>query len=262
MTQEALFRSKTGALMPGLTKAAYGSLWRELLSDWSILTTQVVESASYSMAMVVRYALGLSATGGKVCALVADSLAGWTALATLRHLSNAGAQGIVIIAAEQSSAELILQLAPLKKMGIECARLSELSAEELSQIFTSCHNVICGFYALQAQFGPQADGVVSILNELRTPVHCLEAPLGMDVDSGRSLGAPLFASSTLSLGAPLIGLYYGNDYVGRHYLCDISIPPALYAKYTADLSPLFAEQPVVQIFPGQDKPAEDQSGKE
>jgi len=248
-----LFHSKTGLMFPGLTTADYKELWRELLYDHGIVTTQVVEAASYSMAMVVRHALGLSASGGNVYALVADTLSGWTALATLRHLTNAGARGTVLSAWSRTpSSELELQLKPLNKLGIPCLPLNEIPEQNISNLLASGHNVICGLFDHENIADSSTAGIVNILNELRTPVHCLEAPLGINIDSGQALSCPLFASSTLSLGVPLAGLYYGSQYVGRHYLCDISIPPALYRRYSADLCNLFAEQPVNQIFPLKD----------
>jgi hypothetical protein len=53
----------------------------------------------------------------------------------------------------------------------------------------------------------------------------------------------------LSLGAPLKGLNPGKNYVGRHYLCDISFSHAIYQKHGGDLSGFFSDQPVIQIYP-------------
>ena len=92
------------------------------------------------------------------------------------------------------------------------------------------------------------ESYVKVLNECQTPVHSVDAPLGINVDSGAPGADPLYSSSTLSLGVPFVGLADGNEYVGRHYVCDISATRALYTQDSGDdLGWLFAEQPVTQI---------------
>lgn len=258
MCKQASFHTKSGLNLPGISLASYQELWHELLSGYGLHSAQCIEAASYSMAMVVRYALGLSAAGGQVCCLAADTPAGWTALATLRHLTNAGAKGIVIAAwdTQRLSIELELALKPLHMNGVPCRELAGLAKDSACELFASCHNVICGLFERSPESPGSFDQLIETLNELQTPVHTIEAPLGVNADSGAALSCPLYASSTLSLGAPLQGLHSGHTFVGRHYLCDISIPPLLYRKYTENLGPLFAEQPVLQIFPSEEEGGE------
>jgi NAD(P)H-hydrate repair Nnr-like enzyme with NAD(P)H-hydrate epimerase domain len=253
------FVTRNGQTFCGLSRASLQQLRLALHTEYGLLPCQLAEAASYSMAMVVRYALGLSAKDGRVCAIVGDHLSGHIALATLRHLVCAGATAHIVFAIPQGSAgtpELNLQLAPLEKMGI----IADLytgpqDIENLSALLSGCHNVLSGLFDLQAaQDGPEADSsyldpIIMALNEHRIPVHSLEAPLGIDVDSGLARSPALFSSSTLSLAAPLIGLASAANYVGRHYLCDLSVAAELYQAFGANLAPLFSEQPVVQILP-------------
>ena len=222
-----------------------------LIDELGISRVQRIEAASYSMAMVVRYALGLSATGGKVTALVGDSLAGGVALATLRHLVNAGAEGCVLCLSPIAELSPVLreQLAPLERMNVSITHCTDAApGSSTHTTIESSHNVIVGLFEASetnALLGP----LVTLLNELHTPAHAIEAPLGVDPGTGAA-ATPLFASSTLSLGAPLVGLSAGGEYVGRHYLCDISATADIYRQSaTANLTSLFAEQPIVQIAP-------------
>jgi NAD(P)H-hydrate repair Nnr-like enzyme with NAD(P)H-hydrate epimerase domain len=240
----ARFKSKNGKEFAGFSVEAIADLQKNLY-DLGISPLQVAEAASYSMAMVVRYALGLSATGGRVCALVGDSIAGAVALATLRHLVNAGAEGLILTVSKEAKL-LVPQLAPLSKMGVPLEVLS--AATSLGEIAASCHNVIFGLFGTTGADSLLQE-IVSVLNEQQTPIHTIEAPLGLDLQTGAVSRQALFASSTLSLGAPYSALNPGQECVGRHYLCDISFTQAMYQKYGDDLSPLFAEQPVTQIFP-------------
>lgn len=243
--EDGVFYTKEGIAFTGVLPPAALAMRKALFSDFGLLPCQVSEAASYSMAMVVRYALGLSATGGKVLALVNDSLSGCIALATIRHLKNAGADARVVILDEKKTfgPELQLQLRILERLGIKPQ--SWASCEEL---LPSCHNVICGLFDFESAPSKEMGKVISLLNECHLPVHTIEAPIGVDLNTGKVGPTPLYASSTLSLGAPYAALKIAHDLVGRHYLCDISIPSSLYEKEGMDLSPLFADQPVVQIF--------------
>jgi NAD(P)H-hydrate repair Nnr-like enzyme with NAD(P)H-hydrate epimerase domain len=248
----ALFRTESGHTFPGVSSGTFNSLLSELTESYGINSAQICEAVSYSMAMIIRVALGLSAEGANVGALVSDSLSGWCSLATIRHLANAGTKCHVIIVNKPSpgSETFQLQLKPLEKMKIDIAYwTTPEQTKDFVERIGSYHNILCGLYD---QNQPENDFIKSIcntLNELQTPVHCIQAPAGLDVDSGERRSVPLFASSTLSLGIPLIGLQKGRDFTGRHYICDISLSRELYQKANTDLTSLFAEQPVVQIFP-------------
>ena len=238
--------------MPGFGAGQFRHMLRELTDSYGLCAAQLVEAASYSMAMVVRYALGLSSEGGRVGVLASDCLAGWTALATLRHLTNAGASGFVALfeRGAQRSPDLVQQLKPLQRCGVEVIAIPPKIAldDPFSCKIAECHNTLCGLFELDYQIDRQRPDLMEVLNELSTPIHSIVCPPGVDPDSGEAGSSVIYASSTLSLGVPLQGLVKAADFAGRHYLCDLSVAPALYADLGFDLSLLFSEQPVVQIF--------------
>ncbi len=246
-----LFYTKNGYKFEPLSPKNMALMRAELFSEYGLIPAQLTEASSYSMAMVVRYALGLFAKDGKVAVLVNNSLCGAVALGTLRHLVNAGAEGTVIIVEEsKASPDLELQLNAISKLSVEIEYWSRSNdSERLLKKLGSCHNMLLGLFRPNLIISPILAELIDGINDLATPIHTLDAPLGLDIESGKAGDKIIFASSTLSLGAPLTGLYAGSEYVGRHYLCDLSIPRKLYSKYGADLSPLFSEQPVLQIFP-------------
>jgi NAD(P)H-hydrate repair Nnr-like enzyme with NAD(P)H-hydrate epimerase domain len=247
-----LFRTETECLFPGVSSSAFESMLRELVDGYGVSYAQMCEAASYSMAMVARVALGLTADRAIVGALVSDSLSGWVALAALRHLANAGSEChiITVKAPAQAGVDYRLQMKPLEKMGLAVHSWENPDQNtDLSQLISKCHALICGLFSLKGEQEPLYKNVIDLINELNTPVHCIQAPLGINCDSGARAGAAVVASSTLSLGVPLQGLHKAHDFVGRHYLCDISVTKELYLRQGGDLSPLFSEQPVIQIFP-------------
>jgi NAD(P)H-hydrate repair Nnr-like enzyme with NAD(P)H-hydrate epimerase domain len=251
MTEQTLpegyhFVSKTGYAIIGFTPDEKRALL-EGVTALGIHRLQMVEAASYSFAMVVRFALGLSAQGGKVLALVGDCLAGEVVAATVRHLANAHASVTVFTLGDTLSASLEAQLTPLRKMGVTFVTLSSLSdITPLSAALGDAHNLLLGLYdAPRTEEGLPA--LATLLNESQVPIHAVEAPLGVDTLTGKLTPHALFASSTLSLGVPLIGLAAGSDCAGRHYVCDISCTSELYGSEARDLTVLFTDQPVVQI---------------
>lgn len=248
-----MFKTKAGLELPGISSNDLQKIRTALLEEIGLTYPQLTEAASYSMAMVVRFALGLSAAGGKVACIFDDTLTGWIALATTRHLMNAGsnAELIFIGDAEHPSPDLELQIAPFNAVGQSLTVWTSPDQNSaIASILETCHNSLCGYYKLGVAVTPFEQQINEMLNELTTPIYTIEAPPGIDADTGKSQGSPLYASCTLSLGAPLIGLA-GSDYVGRHYVCDLSIPPGLYRTAGMDLSPIFADQPVQQIFANQ-----------
>lgn len=246
--QSELFFTKTGEAVPSVDEMLYRELLQRLRSEFHISDIQIAEAAAYSMAMVVRYALGLSASGGEVTLVVGDTLSGQIALATARHLFHGGALTHLFIlgATPRYSEDFEQQKNALEALGMSSS-FHPLSGipDDLEVAISRSHNVICGLSGVATD---ELTELLDLLNDSPTPVHTIEAPLGVDLTLGTQQGTPLFASSTLSLGVPLCGLKTGRDFVGRHYVADISLPASLLAEYGFLFPSLFSEQPVQQIL--------------
>ena len=252
MPCKQLFRTETGYTFPGVPAHEFFAVLNELTSSYGLTMPQICEAASYSMAMVLRVALGLSADRAVVGALVNDSLSGWATLAAMRHLANAGSacKVIPVQLPQQPGDQYLLQIKPLEKIGAEITRWD--SAQDnavITDMVLDCHALFCGLSSPKSGDTDFIQNIAGVLNEIKTPVHSVQCPMGIDPDSGARAAAALIASSTISLGLPLAGLHRAEDFVGRHYLCDISITRDLYLTTGENLTPLFAEQPVIQIFP-------------
>jgi len=200
------------------------------------------------MAMVVRYALGLSAAGGEVTLVVGDTISGQIALATARHLVHGGALThiFVLSASPDLSPDFEKQKLALEALGMASSLHPPAGIpEDMEEAVSRSHNVICGLSGVPVE---GLGDLLDLLNDSPTPVHTVESPIGIDLTTGTVKGTPLFASSTLSLGVPLSGLKTGKDLVGRHYIADISLPSSLLAEYGIPFPTLFSEQPVQQIL--------------
>ena len=121
MPNKPLFRTETDYSFPGLSTRTFSTVLEELIGSHGLTMPQICEAASYSMAMVLRVALGLSADRAVVGALVGDTLSGWATLAAVRHLANAGSHCKVIEVCPPTalSDQYTLQMAPLVHVGVE-----------------------------------------------------------------------------------------------------------------------------------------------
>lgn len=254
-----MFHDRSSNLFPGVSSAGRAAVRSALASELGITDLQIAESVAFSMSMVVRAALGLHANQAEIAVLVHDSLPGWIALATARHLINAGSRAqLVEWLPSGTPTPIFSQLRrPLDVLGTQVRSWDDLiQSGETESFLSSCHALICGIDALHRH--PQQDSLCQVLNEHSIPVHSIELPLGLDPDTGIPAQDTLYASSTLCLGIPLEGLDAGAEFAGRLYLADISLSSVLIEHLLKLSFPiLFAEQPVIQIFPVRDIPPED-----
>lgn len=249
---ETLFHTKSGIAFPGVTVSGLSEMRKALFDEYGLSIDQAAESAAYNMAMVVRSALALSAQDAMICVLASDNLAGRVVTAALRHIICAGGQGHVcaIGSPDSFSPGFEQQLKILDKMSVPIdAWDSEARAADFSGLLAGSHAAMLGIFDPSRNPTSLEQSVITALNESSVPVHTIDCPAGVDPATGASDENPIFASSTLSLGAPLLGLNPGSEFVGRHYLCDISFDQSIYKRGGMNLCSLFSEQPVIQIFP-------------
>lgn len=244
-----MFISKRGGAIRGFSSDEFVQILRTS-EELGVSPIQMAEAASYSYAMVARSSLGLSSKDAILTVLISDSLAGCIALGTLRHLFNSGANGNVFLVGttlEHISADLAVFIQPLLNCGVSvqaCNNFSDIAALRTS--LESSHAALCGLASTTFAQQLQKD-ITDLLNELSTPIHSVIAPLGINWDTGTGTD-PIFSSTTLSIGVPLTGLETSRESVGRHYLCDISIPKRVFDDRGEDFTHTFSEQPITQLF--------------
>ena len=248
----ALYHSVTGLQVPGVTIEQFNNLINELETTFLVSLPQVVEASAYSFSMVVRHALGLSAQGGIISIIASNSISGLVALHSARYLSHAGAGvHVVTIDAEEKTQEKTSELFTLAKRSLAALGVILIDINSVQRlrtwISTSCersqHILIgCGENA-SLKYLP----ALGLLNEAICPVHCVQFPPGTNCQTGEATEGAIFASSVLSLGVPLNGLASARERVGRHYICDISLPTSLTDENGIRKS-LFHDQPVQTLL--------------
>lgn len=244
-----MFITKRGGLVRGYSSEEFNLLVQQS-EDLGVSTIQMAEAASYSYAMVSRSSLGLSCKDASLTVIVTDSLPGCVALGTLRHLFNNGAIGKVFLVGttlEAIGSDLASFIQPLICCGLivhPCTGFADIAL--LRTAAESSHTVLSG--CIDTNLPKQLlKDVTDLLNELSTPIHSVLTPLGVHGDTGVALD-PVYSATTLSLGVPLIGLEHAREAIGRHYLCDISLSRKVFDDRQEDLTDLFSEQPITQIF--------------
>lgn len=245
--------------MPCCTVQQYRDLQSWQRDQLALSESRISEAASFSFAMVVRYALGLTAAGGTIGALVRDSRAGHVVVATIRHLLNAGAAGAQIVVINEppgakgesraQSPEMAEQLLMAGKLGANVFDYEPSgSNEDFEQLLKGCHNLLVGTFSAETLASDATIlPLIEILNEFPTPGHCVEMPFGVNPDTGIAGPGAMFASSTLSLGIPFSGCLVGSDHLGRHYVADCGFALEQYRELGYTGPSLFADQPVVQL---------------
>jgi NAD(P)H-hydrate epimerase len=80
----------------------------------------------------------------------------------------------------------------------------------------------------------------------------LDVPSGLDADSGDAAAECVIASATITLALPKTGLLTpaARRYVGRLFVADIGVPPALLADQDIDVAGLFELDDIVELDPG------------
>ncbi len=254
-----LIKTKSGEPVPTCSLKQLQDLQAWQHEHITVSESRIVEAASFSFAMVIRYALGLTAAGGTIGALVRDSRAGHVVVATLRHLLNAGAAGVQIVVINEPGTDRPDGIGQSKEMAEQLLMAGKLGAnifdyepsgnnEDFEQLLKGCHNLLVGTFsperlASDATILP----LIEVLNEFPTPGHCIDMPFGVDPDTGLAGPGAMFASSTLSLGIPLSGCLVGSDHLGRHYAADCGFALEQYRELGYTGPSLFADQPVVQL---------------
>ncbi len=229
----------------GVSRETLMQLRARLQEEYSVSPLDVAQGAGYSIALVMRQALGLSCDGGNVVVFANETFSSLVTLTTLRHLTNGGCTGKIIFTCDPTrvAGELERAAAPLEKAGIQLDHISCYNdGESLAETLNQSHAVLCGLSSLDQGLDATEETLIDILNELTAPVHCVDLPCGF---AGQ--GKRLYASSTTAIGLPLQELYKQRDYTGRLYLADGGLPRPLLESMNLWHGAYFGDQPVVPL---------------
>jgi len=250
---EEFFIDELGNEILPISYSEFNKLLINLQNEFFVSEEQIIASASFSLAMIIRAALAYNAADAFSIALIQDNLDSKIILATIKHLVNAGANASILFLNtapfQTLSSSIALQLKALKRMGINITEIEqETDMPDLDVYTKDAHNILCGLSTLTTPPSKISCNIISKLNEMQIPVHCLQIPFGIEPDDGTIQNVALYASSTLSLGLPLNATLLKNDYCGRNYICDISFTKEQYQIINPNLGRIFSCQPVIRLL--------------
>jgi hypothetical protein len=148
MESSRMFQREDGALVPSVAFTELQEALSLLQEEYSLPKTSLIEAPAFSLAMVARFALGLSAENGLVCGLVRDTIPGAIVTSTLRHLVNGGASAALLVL-EHSEDDSLSTLKPYLQSAAAFGIQVEFwnSGEQnplVEDLIQQCHNVIYG----------------------------------------------------------------------------------------------------------------------
>lgn len=227
--------------LPSLTADEMRQLDRTMIEEFAIELPQMMENAGRNLAELAR-SLGMWVDGNRVCILAGGGNNGGGGLVCARHLVNWGATVDVVLDRPPTA----LGHAAAHQVGtLKAMRVSVLDRPPRSTDLVV--DALIGYGLSGPPTGLTAD-LVGWANAVDAPVLSLDVPTGLDATTGAPADPCIVASATLTLALPKRGLLteQARPIVGRLFLADISVPPAIYRRLGVRSLP-FTQSPVVEL---------------
>jgi NAD(P)H-hydrate epimerase len=223
---------------------------RAMIEDFHIELVQMMENAGRNLAHLARVRFLDGAPQRKrVMVLAGSGGNGGGALVCARRLHSWGARVKVVTTKPVAAFRGIPghQLDILRRMEVGIVQAEALGSQEAFDL------VIDGIIGYSLNGAPRgvAARMIRWANGCNAPVLALDVPSGMDTTTGTAYEPSIYATATLTLALPKVGLR--GPEIGAHagelYLADISVPPRLYAEppLAFEVPHIFAESDIVRL---------------
>lgn len=233
--------------LPLLTTDQMREVDRLMIEVYGIQLIQMMENAGRDLALLAKRMLHGDLADRPIVVLAGRGNNGGGALVAARHLMNWGAWVQVLLTHRPDDYAGIPahQLAILERMGLAVAWAEE--GWELPPADLVIDGIIG--YGLQGDPAGGAATLINLANSSMAPILSLDAPSGLDTETGTLHSPAIHAAATLTLALPKAGLLsaVGQSAVGDLYLGDISVPPHLYEALGLDVPPLFPTSMVMPV---------------
>ncbi len=220
---------------------------RLMVEVYGIELVQMMENAGRNLALLAKRLLDGDIVDRPIVILAGRGNNGGGGLVAARHLLNWGAWVQVLLThrPEEFSGVPAQQLAILQKMDLPLAWAEdgwELPPTDL------VIDALIGYGLVGNPHGGAAN-LIQLANSSVAPILSLDAPSGLDTDSGTVYTPHINATATLTLALPKTGLIHSaaQSAVGQLYMADISVPPSLYEHLGLDVPSLFAKDTIVRL---------------
>lgn len=216
---------------------------RLMIEEYKIGLIQMMENAGRSLANLTVQLLGKSPLGRSICVLSGRGNNGGGGMAAARHLLNRGADVHIIRLAGELKDVPALQWNTLNKMGVRNEPHYVLSQADI------IIDALIG-YGLHGKPRPMVAAWIEKMNKSGKPILALDAPSGLDTNSGNMSNDTVRAEATMTLALPKVGLMEekARRNVGSLYLADIGVPPFLFRNLGLDVDYIFSENSILKLW--------------
>lgn len=209
---------------------------RVMVEDLRIELVQMMENAGRNLARLVVDMYAPTSVG----VYVGSGGNGGGGLVAARHLSNMGVR-VHVVATRRAS-----ELAPAIQQQMAIVQRLGLPVGTASVDVDVSIDALIG-YSLSGAPRGLALSFIEAFAQSPTPVVSLDVPSGLDASTGEAPGVVVHADATLTLAMPKVGLR-DCEAVGRLFVGDISVPPAVYAGLDINVpAPPFERGPIIEI---------------
>lgn len=211
-------------------------------NKYGINLYQMMENAGRSLALLSgKHFLDEKIRFKKIAVLVGKGGNGGGAIVAARRLQNWGAEVHVFLSNPENELKTITkaQLEIIKKIGIKISPAESLNANDTYDM------IIDGIYGYALQGPPDkiAAHMIDWANDQQCHVISLDAPSGIELETGRIHNTTIKADATLTIALPKKALLSkaSEVYIGELFLTDISVPDEVYRE-------LHLEEPIPDYF--------------
>jgi NAD(P)H-hydrate epimerase len=230
--------------IPAITTEQMVEVDRLMIEEYGITLMQMMENAGRNLAELARRMLDGQVQGRHIAVLCGSGNNGGGGMVAARHLSNWGADVQVVLAARPEGLKEIPahQWGILQAIGLDRNEVPDLGKIDLVL------DAMLGYGLSGDPRGMIADWIERT-NRSGRPALALDTPSGLDTTSGVPGNPCLRAAATLTLALPKIGLLSeeAKPYVGKLFLGDIGVPPALYSRIGINLDSLFTADAILPL---------------
>jgi NAD(P)H-hydrate epimerase len=229
----------------GISPQRMREIDRAAEEDYGIVPLQLMEVAGLATARVARNLVDSPLTGRRVSILAGPGNNGGDGLVAARRLAGWGAEVTVQTSYPPTDAR------GLSAGQVRSAARSGVVVEQWPGRLAAAELVIDALLGFGAQGPPRGviAQMIAACGRGEVPVLALDVPSGLDAGTGYAAADCVVATATITLALPKTGLLApaARSYVGRLFVADIGVPPALLAAQGIDLEGLFETDDIVEV---------------
>ena len=234
---------------PALTVAQRQELERLLQEEVGISQNQLLERIGTSLALLAGQLLDDDLEDRPVVVLAGRGNNGGGGLAAARFLIQQGAW-----------VQIVTSWPPDTYQGAPAEQLKELEALDASLSWAEegwelppadlVIDAIIGIGLCGDPHGP-ARALIQLANSSIAPILSLDAPSGLDAESGHICEPHIRAVATMAVALPQVGLLAqsGRSISGELYLADVNVPNSLYQKMGLSVPDPFDGASLIRLQP-------------